>query len=184
MVDVLLVLLAILLVVLSLVCWALNLIGLPGNWLVLLLAAIYAYFMPDDRRVDLGLVTLIIMLVLAAIGEGVEFLAGALGTKTAGGSKRGAVLSLLGSLVGGIVGLFVPIPIPIIGSIIGALFFSGLGAMLGAAAGEQWKGRTVDESLKVGHAAFWGRLLGTAGKITIGCWMIGVLVIGLSLVVA
>ena len=177
--DVLFVLLAILLVVLLLVWWALNLIGLPGNWLALLLASIYAYFVPDDRRVDIGLVTLIIMLVLATIGEAVEFLAGALGTKTAGGSKRGAALSLVGSLGGGIVGLFVPIPIPILGSIIGAIVFSGLGALLGAALGEQWKGRTVDESLKVGHAAFWSRLLGTAGKITIGCWMIGVLVIGL-----
>lgn len=179
MVEVLIVVLAILLFVTALVCWALNLIGLPGNWLVLLLAASYAYFMPEDRRVDIGIVTLLLMLALATAGEVVEFLAGALGVQKAGGSKRGAALSLVGSVAGGILGVFVPIPIPVIGSIIGALVFSGIGALLGAVLGEQWKGRDAEESWKIGHAAFWARLLGTAGKITAGCWMLGLLLIGL-----
>ena len=46
--------LAVLLVVGVLVCWGLNLLGLPGNWLVILLVGVYAYFMPADRRADIG----------------------------------------------------------------------------------------------------------------------------------
>jgi uncharacterized protein YqgC (DUF456 family) len=170
---------AVLLVAAALACWAMNLVGLPGNWFVLLLTVIYAYLVPDDRRVDLGLWTIVPMFVLAILGEAFEFMAGAFGATKAGGSKRGAVLALFGSLGGGILGVFAPIPIPIVGSLIGALVFSGVGALLGAVLGEQWKGRTVDESLKVGQAAFWGRLLGTAGKIIAGCWMIGLLLAGL-----
>lgn len=177
--SVLMVLFAILLVIAALACWAMNLVGLPGNWFVLLLTVIYAYLVPEDYRVDVGLVIIGLMLLLAIIGEVLEFVAGAFGATKAGGSKRGAVLALFGSLGGGFLGLFVPIPIPILGSIIGAIVFSGVGALLGAVLGEQWKGRSVDESLKVGQAAFWGRLLGTAGKITAGCWMIAVLVVGL-----
>ncbi|MBP89110.1 MAG: hypothetical protein CMJ64_20740 [Planctomycetaceae bacterium] len=173
------VLFAILLVAAALACWAMNLVGLPGNWFVLLLTVFYAYLVPEDRRVDVGIVIIGLMLMLAILGEAVDFLAGAFGATKAGGSKRGAALALSGSLGGGFLGLFVPIPIPFVGSVIGAILFSGVGALLGAVLGELWKGRTVDESLKVGHAAFWGRLLGTAGKIIAGCWMIALLIIGL-----
>jgi hypothetical protein len=164
--------LAVLLVLAIVVCLALNLVGLPGNWIAVGLAASYAYFVADDTRVDIGLATVIGLLILAAIGEAIEFLAAALGATKAGGSKRGAVLALGGSLGGGFIGLFVPIPIPVVGSVIGALVFASIGALFGAVLGEQWKGRDLDESLKVGHAAFWGRLFGTLGKVLVGCWML------------
>ena len=61
----------------------------------------------------------------------------------------------------------------------GAVLFAGLGAFGGAVIGEQWKGRTFDESVKVGHAAFLGRLLGTVGKIMIGAVMIALIVAAL-----
>ena len=55
---------------------------------------------------------------MAAAGEAVELAAGSLGVAKAGGSKRGAVLALLGSLLGGVVGLFVGLPIPIVGPLL------------------------------------------------------------------
>ena len=91
----------------------------------------------------------------------------------AGGSRRAAIPALLGSLAGGIVGLFVGLPIPIVGPIIGAVLLAGVGAFAGAVLGEQWKGRSFDDSWRVGKAAFWGRLLGTLAKTAIGAVMVG-----------
>ncbi len=168
---------AILLVVAALACWALNVIGLPGNWLVVAVAAIYAYFMPDERRLDISLWTVLGLLALAAVGEAIEFFAGALGASKAGASKRGTALALVGSLVGGMVGFFAPIPV--VGQIVGPIVGASVGAMVGAVLGEQWKGRDLDASLNIGHAAFWGRLIGTLGKILVGCVMLVLIIASL-----
>ncbi len=168
---------AVLLVVAALACWALNVIGLPGNWLVVAVAAIYAYFMPDGRRLDIGLWTVLGLLALAAVGEAIEFFAGALGASKAGASKRGTALALVGSLVGGMMGFFAPIPV--VGQIVGPIVGASVGAMVGAVLGEQWKGRDLDASLNIGHAAFWGRLIGTLGKILVGCVMLVLIIASL-----
>lgn len=161
---------AILLVILAVACWASNIIGLPGNWLVVALAATYSYFMPDERRLDIGVSTVVGLFALAALGELIEFLAGALGASKAGASKRGTALALAGSLLGGIAGIFVPIPV--VGQIVGPIVCAGLGALVGAVIGEQWKGRDLEKSLNIGQAAFWGRLIGTLGKTLVGCVML------------
>lgn len=168
---------AILLVILAVACWASNIIGLPGNWLVVALAATYSYFMPDERRLDIGVSTVVGLFALAALGELIEFLAGALGASKAGASKRGTALALAGSLLGGIAGIFVPIPV--VGQIVGPIVCAGLGALVGAVIGEQWKGRDLDETLNIGHAAFWGRLIGTLGKILVGCVMLVLVIVSL-----
>lgn len=170
---------AILLLLVAVFLWGLNLVGLPGNWLVIGAAAAYAWFVPAESRLDVGLWTLLGLTAVALLGEGVEFLAGAMGAKKAGGSRRSAVLALLGSMAGGLFGLTVGLPIPIVGSIAAALVFAGLGALGGAVLGEQWKGRPLDHSLRVGESAFWGRILGTFGKTAMGALMIVVLAIAI-----
>src|SRR4051794_38488712 len=107
---------ALLLVVGSVICWSLTLFGLPGNWLIVAVAAIYAYLQRPDSLVTFSWSVVGWLVVLATLGEVVEFVAAAMGVKKVGGSRRGAVLSLAGSIVGGIVGIFVGIPIPIVGS--------------------------------------------------------------------
>jgi hypothetical protein len=77
------------------------------------------------------------------------------------------VYSLIGSLVGAIGGATVGIPIPVIGSAIGAVFGGAVGAFGGAALAEYTLGEQMHQSVKVGHAAFWGRLLGTGAKTVI-----------------
>jgi len=165
------------------ICWAVNIAGLPGNWMVAGLAALYSFLVADHLRSDVGWLVVIALLVLALLGELIEFAAGAVGTTSAGGSKRGAALSLLGSLIGGFVGMFVgvAIPIPVVGVVVGVLFFASLGALVGAVMGEQWKGRDMEESLRIGNAAFWSRLAGTLGKIGVGAVMIAVLMLALIL---
>ena len=53
--------------------------------------------------------------------------------------------------------------------------------MLGAFLGEQWIGRTVDDSMQVGQAAFWARLAGTAAKMIIGCVMLAVVLVAVCM---
>ena len=79
----------------------------------------------------------------------------------------------MGSLLGGIAGIFIPVPV------VGSIVCAGLGALVGAVIGEQWKGRDLDQSLSIGHAAFWGRLIGTLGKVLVGCVMIVLILVGL-----
>ncbi|HLA84632.1 MAG TPA: DUF456 domain-containing protein, partial [Thermoguttaceae bacterium] len=121
----------------------------------------------------------IAIIVLATLGELLEFVAGMLGAAKAGGSRRGAVLALIGSLIGAVAGLFIGLPIPVVGSVVSAVLLAGLGAFVGAVLGEQWKGRTLGESCRIGHAAFWGRLLGTAAKTALGAAMVGTTVFAL-----
>jgi predicted membrane protein len=67
----------------------------------------------------------------------------------------------------------------VIGSIVAALFFGGVGALAGAMIGDVWAGSSFEQSWRVGQAAFWGRLLGTLGKIIIGSIMVSVVLAAL-----
>ena len=163
---------AFLLLIILLVAWVLTLLGMPGNWLMVAAVIGYVLLVPEESPLSIGWAVAVTLGALAALGELLEFLAGALGVAKAGGSRRGAILALLGSLTGGIVGLFVGLPIPVVGSVISAVLFAAAGAFLGAVLGEQWKGRGLNDSLKTGHAAFWGRLLGTVAKTAVGAVMV------------
>lgn len=158
---------AFLLVVVLLIGCLLTLLGMPGNWLMVAATAVYAFLVPAESAGSIGWGVVAALVILALLGELLEFLAGALGVAKAGGSKRGAALALLGSLVGGVLGIFVGLPVPVVGPILAALLFASLGALLGAIVGEQWKGRDLAASWQIGKGAFWGRLLGTLAKTVI-----------------
>lgn len=147
-------------IILGLVCTVgvlLTLLGLPGTWIMLLAGLGIELWQPEL----LGREVLITSAVLCVLAEAVEFIAGAVGAKKAGGSKRAAVGAVIGGLVGGIVGTVV-ILIPIVGTLLGA----SLGAGIGAAALELTleHRRTMDSAGKVAAGAFIGRLLATVFK--------------------
>ena len=52
------------------------------------------------------------------------------------------------------------------------ILFAGVGAWIGATLGERWVGKPMKESVKIGGAAFLGRLFGTAGKLLVGSTMV------------
>ena len=135
---------------------------------------LFAWLVPKSSAVTLGWGTVIVLLVLASIGELLEFLAGALGVAGAKGSKRSAVLAVVFSIVGSFLGLAVGAPVPVVGPLVAIILFSGIGALVGAMLGEFWKGRGDDEALRVGRAAFWGRILGTVSKILVGSMMVAI----------
>ena len=127
---------------------------LPGTPLIFAGALIHA-FANDWQPVGIG--RLAILAALSALGYALHYVAGALGTRRAGGSAW----AFVGALAGGIVGLFVGLP--------GLL----LGPPLGAIAGELLKSGDLRTSIRTGIAAFLGMLAGAVASFAIGVTMIG-----------
>lgn len=156
------------LVLLCLFAWLLNLISLPGNWLAVALVVGYVWLGPETGRGAIGYGVAGLVFGLALLGEIVEFIAGALGASRAGASRKSTIYAVIGSMAGALLGGVMGVPIPIVGSLVAALLFGALGATAGAMYGEWTDGKGWQESWTVGHAAFWGRLFGTLGKIAAG----------------
>lgn len=133
-------------------------ITLPGVWLMIAAAIACNAWAPGlfDTR------TLVVCVVLAALGEAGEFLVTALGAKRAGGSRSGTWGAVVGTMIGAIVGTFVPPPI--IGTIAGAALGAGLGALL---AERRFAGRSWDQAAAIGSGAALGRVLATVLKLVI-----------------
>ncbi|SRR6056297_524745 len=172
---------AIALLLLCTLAWGLNLIALPGNWVAVGTLAFYAWLGPEEGRVAVGWGVLAATFGLALLGEIFEFAAAAMGAQRAGASRRTTLLAVVGSVVGAILGAVIGVPIPFFGPIIAAVLFGALGATGGAMFGEWTNGKTWRESWTVGHAAFWGRLAGTVGKIMAGFAILVVTLLALCL---
>jgi uncharacterized protein YqgC (DUF456 family) len=138
-------------------------VGFPGTWFMVLASALISWLSGGEL---ISTPTLVVLVVLALLGELLEFIMGAAGSRKAGGTRRGAVLSVVLSIIGGIVGTFA-IPVPVIGSILGAC----IGAFLGALTGDLAAGRKMESAIEVGRGAFVGRLLGTLYKLILGVAM-------------
>ena len=161
---------AVMLVLTSAACWASLLFTLPGNWVMALLAMLFALSYPNGDGISWWVVGTLI--VLAGLGELIEFAAGAAGAAKQGASRRSMVLAILGTMIGSLIGTAVGTPLlPVIGTIIGALGGWAIGAFGGAYIGELWKGKTSRESIDVGKGAMVGRVLGTFGKLVVGAIM-------------
>ncbi len=172
---------ALLLLVLLAACWASTLAGLPGNWIMLVACIAFDWCLPSNWQIRITWPFIGGLACLAVLGEVVEFFAGAAGVRRQGGSLLSAGLALLGSMIGGIAGAMIGLPVPVVGSVIAVLLFASLGALVGAAAGEDWHGRELRDSLSVGYAAFWGRLLGSLAKTMVGGLMVAVVCAALIL---
>lgn len=157
-----------LLLVANLAAWVGNVVTLPGNWIMLLLVALYAWFLPPEMVPRISWWVVGTALLLAIVGEVVEFVAGAAGAAKQGGSRRGVVFAIIGAFAGSLLGATISIPIFILGPIIGALGGGALGAFAGAWLGELGTERTPEERIAIGRGAMMGRLLGTVGKLGVG----------------
>jgi uncharacterized protein YqgC (DUF456 family) len=152
-----------LLLVFELAGIAITVMTLPGLWLMLAAAAVYALLTHGNY---IGWWTLATLLVLATVAEIIEFTSSGAGAKRAGGGRAGLWGALLGGLLGGIFLSF--IPIPVLSTLVGVC----LGTFLGAMIGELAFGREITHSLKIGFGAAKGRLFGTFIKLGFGCVML------------
>ncbi|MFO0012761.1 MAG: DUF456 family protein [Planctomycetota bacterium] len=162
----------VLLTLVNILAWLSNLVSLPGNWLILIVSGVYAWFFPEQAGSGMGWIGLSILAGCAVLGEVIEFAAGAALAGKRGGSRRGMALAVVGTAVGSLAGAMVSLPIPILGPIVGALAGGAGGAFAGAWVGEVWKGKSVAEGAHIGTAAMIGRLLGTSGKLVVGAIMV------------
>ena len=151
---------AVVLTLVNLLCWVGIWFGLPGTWLMVLFPVLLKWWQPDQFPVSWTVLG--VAVGLAALGEVLEFVLGAAGSRRTGGSTRGAVLALVGSIVGGIMGI--ALPVPIVGPLLGAC----LGAFVGALLGNLWTGRTLFQSVVAGRGAAVGQFWGTVAKLAIG----------------
>jgi hypothetical protein len=137
-------------------------LGLPGTLVIVGIALLYAW------ATDFALIqwsTIGWLTLMAAIAEGLEFLAAGAGAAGTRPSRRVTIGALGGAFAGGIVG---------------APFFFGIGALLGALAGAfagaalavRSEGGSVEDSVTTGLAAMRGRLLGFVVKAGIAVAMV------------
>jgi uncharacterized protein len=155
------------LTVLNLAFWVGMLFNLPGTWLMVLVTAVLKWWQPGYVRVSWTVLG--VAAGLAVLGDVLEFVLGAAGSRRAGGSTRAGALAIVGSLVGGIVGT--ALPVPIVGTLIGAC----LGAFIGSLIGDLWAGRPLFPSFEAGWGAAVGRFWGTVSKLAIGAVIVVVL---------
>jgi uncharacterized protein len=137
-------------------------LGLPGLWVQVLALAGYAWW---SDFATVGWWAILVVALLAAGAEVVEFVLGGKYAERYGGSRRAAWGAILGGLVGAVIG----VPVFLIGSVIGAF----IGAFVGAALleltvsreGQQpgWRG-----AVRVGWGAFLGRLVAVVIKSSVG----------------
>jgi uncharacterized protein YqgC (DUF456 family) len=135
---------------------ALVALGLPGLWLMVVAVVAYGW-LTDFARV--GLATIVVVLGLAVVGEGLEAWLGFGLARRYGGSKRAGWGALLGGLVGAVVG----VPVPVIGSVLGAF----IGSFAGAVLFEYW-GSDASTAVRAGWGALLGRAAATAAKTAVG----------------
>ncbi len=141
---------------------ALHLFGLPANWLILGLAAIWALAAPDS---GLSPGSFAVLGALALAGEIAEFAMLHIWGKKYGGSGKGTF--------GGMIGAFA-------GAIVGAPFFFGVGAFFGALAGaflgslavELLRGQSNEDALAAAWGTMLGRFGGTMVKAALGFAMV------------
>ena len=143
----------------------LNFFILPGNWLMIITVILFAVW----QKGVFSVYTIIAAIVLAIIGEIIEFIAGAGGAKAAGGGKKAMFAAIGGAIIGAIIGTVI-IPIPIFGTLLGAAIGAGGAALIV----EKRSGKELNQSLKTATGAGVGQLLGTGAKFIVGViiWLV------------
>lgn len=152
----------------------LTLLTLPGNWVILLLAAgAQGWAMAAGAPLPYSVWTLAALFAIALLGEVAETAMGAAGAKAGGGRSRGAWGAVIGSFAGALAGTLLLAFIPLAGTLVGAL----IGAAIGAFVGELTYGdRRASALVAPAAGAAVGRLAGILVKLAFGMvmWVIAV----------
>ena len=145
--------------------------GMPGTLVMFAAALCYKLLVPNG---GIGWPSVVVVGILMAIAEGLEWTLAARFAKKYGGSRRAG----WGAVIGGMIGAFMGVPIPIVGSIIGAF----AGAFVGALVFELSRGSGGGTATKVAWGALIGRVAAAAIKVAIGLvmavWLVTAAVIG------
>ena len=171
-------LLALLLIVVLLACLALTLFGLPGNWLIVAVTAIYACLKPAGSAAGIGWRPIVILVVIAAMGEAVELSAATVGRPRRAAADAGPPWRWFARLSGRLSACSSAYRCRWSGRFWGAPFRGPWGRR------ERCSGNSGPERTRsaVGGSArrrFSGRLAGTLAKICLGGLMVTVVIVAL-----
>jgi uncharacterized protein YqgC (DUF456 family) len=152
-------LLYILLLAISLPAIALNVLSLPGNWLMFL-AAVGVSLANGWHHPHWFI--LLVILVMLLIAEGVEFFGGMIGARKFGASRLASWAAIAGAMVGGLIG----IP-PITAAMLGMDHLLGAvaGAFIAAWVVEVLRQKPLKEASRAALGAALGRGAGIVTKI-------------------
>jgi uncharacterized protein len=131
---------------------------LPGPSLIFIGLVMAAW---AEGFAHVGWITIGILAILAIFATAVDFLAGALGAKKFGASRRAMIGAALGAATGIIFG-----PPGII-----------IGPFAGAVIGELTVKQDINAAGRAGFGAWLGLILGMAAKVALGFTMVGVFII-------
>jgi hypothetical protein len=137
----------------------LQLLGLPGTWLLVADAFLLRWLQGPDL---IDYKTVIILGLMALLAEALEFLTAVQGTRSGTPVRGAAVASILGAFAGGLAG---------------APVLFGLGALPGMAVG----GATIGAASRTALGAMTGRIKGTALKMIVAVAMVAVIITSLVL---
>ena len=160
--------LSILLLLISLAAIALNVVSLPGNWLILAAALAMSIYHGGHRPHWTILVAILVVLLAAEL---LEFLSGMIGARKFGASKSAAWAAIGGAIFGGLVGI-PPLTLVTLG--IDHLVAAVAGAFLAAWTVELLKKRPLKQASLAALGAALGRGTGLVAKIGAGilAWVI------------
>ncbi len=144
-------------------------VSLPGTWVSLASIVLYGVLTGFESY---GLTLILALVVLAVLGEVLEFLASAIGAQRFGASRGGVIGAIVGVFPGVIVGTML---LPVVGTIVGAF----AGAFLGASLWELSQRRTPNEALRAGLGAMLGRTGAVIAKLLIALTMSGTFIAAL-----
>ena len=139
--------------------------GLPGVWIMIVAAAGLALL----GNLTWG--TWVVLLLVAATAEVIEFLA----LKKVGERYGASRKAFWGAIVGGFVGIFAGVPIPFLGPLITAL----VGSFAGAALVTFLETNSVEHAGRVGFGTLVARILAIGVKVAAGLFIL--VAAGLSL---
>lgn len=131
---------------------------LPGTALVFAGAWLGAWIDGYER---VGVYTVVVLGVMAALAWALDYVAALMGAKRVGASPQ----ALVGAAIGTVAGL--------LAGFVGVLFMP----FIGAAAGEYLARRDEQRAMQVGLATGLGLLLGMVAKVAIAFAMVGVFVV-------
>lgn len=145
---------------------SINLIGLPGNTMLFVIAIIYSIFKHFETLLWYDL---IILAVLLGAGELIELLGSHAMTPKELRTGKTLFLSIIGSLAGAII--CTPV-LPVIGTIAGSILGLSITLYVISRKAERNPQQAIKDSLK----GTLGRIYGTAGKMVCGCSMLSICV--------
>lgn len=151
---------------LSLLGVLIMIVGIPGNFVAVVVALLYTLFGKDGQ---FGWGMFFVFLGLAVSGEVVEQITGVIGAKRYGAGRIGQIGALLGGFVGALLGTML---LPVIGTVIGVFVGCfGLTFLFEYLFGE----KNEAESARAGTGAVLGKAVAIAYKYAVGFVLLGLM---------